>query len=633
MTTWNISSRLGMTGTVDNSSGLYLSWSITSPTVISFTFGGPNTIPLVGDWDGNGMEGIGVYAPADGTFFLKQTASAGDADITFQFGSGGQTPISWYDESAIPTHDQIGIISDSTVYLRRSFEPGPADITTITDNIICDYSHVKQCTYIPPSYSSSRSSFSVYETHPYYYNGTFKDLTVHIPSVADLGIDVVYLMPIWKRLDEINRWDIYDILDYYTFDPLLGVAQDVKDLIDTVHSYGMKILFDLVSAETCVGSTIYNNGWTLNIPLTNLQAIAATNGWVLKYDIPNVVYTGKIDNNNYAFYGLIVGSNVISYTSPPIWGPAIDRGNPDVITYFTNMAKYYVQTYDIDGWRIDVPGDSYNKTVFPGNHSSVNFYNSIIAGVKNIKPTAIFISEPTVPAGVVVDMEYAYMPFTGILPDVIGNAITSSQLVDRLLNITTRIPLYVIESHDLPRLSVTYPLYDRNFMVLVSTFYGSPFIQAGQEIGATADWSNEYVDWSDGDISLRNFYKKVLTIRNSSNALKYGLAKSVWKSGNNIYAYSMIYDIDKAVVLINFSGTQTTSTLDMPFVSGDVITDQLSGETFSITDPTSFTINVPAYSSRILMIPPSPSQAGFGLIGMLLVGGLAIGAMYSQTKT
>lgn len=642
MTTWTILSRLGMTGTVVIEDTA-LRWNITAPPseVANFTFGSPTSVPLVGDWNGDGIEGIGAYEAGSGYFYLRQTATGGDAEISVQYGAFNLTPISWYDESETPKYDGIGIIQGNTVYLDKNISSGNAEIATTIDNIICFSPLIKQCTYILPSYTHSRSSFSVYETHPYYYDGTFRSLTDKIPSISDLGIDVIYLMPIWKRRDESVLWDVYSIMDYYNIDSVYGTPQELKDLVNTVHLYGMKILFDLVTVFATIGSIVYNNNWTLNISTTNLQSIATTNGWTLHYTTANglnIVYAGQQLQSDgsyiYDFYGAIIGSNVVAFTYPSPWGPAVDRSDPQVIDYFTEVAKYYVRedTYNIDGWRIDVPGYSYNSIVFPGNHSAVNLLTSVINAVKTIKPNAIFISEPTVPVGVSVDTEYLYMPFTGIMSGVIGNIITSYQLVSRLLTMTTRTPLYVLESHDLPRLNTAYPLYDKNFIVLISTFYGSPFIQAGQEIGATNTWMvNAQVDWLNGNDLLRNFYKKVLTIRNSSNAIKYGFVEDIWKSGDNIYAYSTIYGEDKVVVLLNFRETQTTSVLNTPFKNGDIIVDQLSGETFDVTDPTNFGISVPAYNSRILMIP-QPSQAGFGLVGMFLVSGLVIGATYSQAQ-
>ena len=477
---------------------------------------------------------------------------------------------------------------------------------------------------------------SIYETHPYYYSGTFKSLTDKIPSIADLGITTVYLMPIWKHRDINVLWDVYGIKDYYDIGPEYGTPQELKDLINTVHSHGMKIIFDLVTPHATHDGIVYNNNWTMNISLANLQSISSINGWTLNYttvDGINIVYEGKqlqTDGNYiYNFYGTVIDNNVIAYTVPYIWGPATDRSNPELIKYFTNVAKYYVQEYNIDGWRIDVPGNVYNPIVFPGDHSSTNLFINIINAVKSIKQSAIFISEPGMPLDVVIDLEYVNLPLTNIMSDIIGNKITSSQLVNILLNTSVYTPLFVLESHDISRLSTRYPIHNKNFMTLISTFYGSPFIQAGQEIGATGNWmTNVQVDWINGDYTLRDFYKKILSIRNSSNAIKHGIAKDIWKSGNNIYAYSMTYEEENVIILLNFSDIQTTSSINIPFKNGDLIIDRLSEETFIINDPSNFIINIPPYSSRILTLPYI-SQIET-LSSVYIVGGLITGYLIHE---
>jgi hypothetical protein len=42
----------------------------------------------VGDWNGDGVDTVGVYNPITGVFFLKNTHDEGFADIVFQFGPG-----------------------------------------------------------------------------------------------------------------------------------------------------------------------------------------------------------------------------------------------------------------------------------------------------------------------------------------------------------------------------------------------------------------------------------------------------------------------------------------------------------------------------------------------------------------
>ena len=54
----------------------------------------------------------------------------------------------------------------------------------------------------------------IYETHPYYYpHHSFAEITAQIPSLSTLGINMIYLMPIWEYLSPV--W-VYAIYDYYT---------------------------------------------------------------------------------------------------------------------------------------------------------------------------------------------------------------------------------------------------------------------------------------------------------------------------------------------------------------------------------------------------------------------------------
>jgi hypothetical protein len=58
---------------------------------LTFGYGQPTDIPLVGDWDGNGTSTPGVFR--NGTFLLRNSNTRGEADITFRFGEAGDVPI------------------------------------------------------------------------------------------------------------------------------------------------------------------------------------------------------------------------------------------------------------------------------------------------------------------------------------------------------------------------------------------------------------------------------------------------------------------------------------------------------------------------------------------------------------
>jgi hypothetical protein len=135
MTIWTIKGRLGLTGTVDNSTGSMV-WNITAPSSVigNFTYGLPTDIPLVGDWNGDGAEGIGAYDPSSGIFWLKQIASGGADDIFFIFGVISDIPISWYDTK--DNADRVGIIRKECALLDSTLAAGYANVGVKTIGLV-----------------------------------------------------------------------------------------------------------------------------------------------------------------------------------------------------------------------------------------------------------------------------------------------------------------------------------------------------------------------------------------------------------------------------------------------------------------------------------------------------------------
>lgn len=73
--------------------------------------------------------------------------------------------------------------------------------------------------------------------------GDLRGLINKLPYLKSLGIDTIWLSPHYKspRVDEG-----YDISDYQDIHEPFGNMDDCQELIDKVHSHGLKILFDLV---------------------------------------------------------------------------------------------------------------------------------------------------------------------------------------------------------------------------------------------------------------------------------------------------------------------------------------------------------------------------------------------------
>src|SRR5262245_58124611 len=116
-------------GTVDSASvwSIRNSLSTGGPDVV-IPYGGAGQRPIVGDWNGDGFDGLGVYVPSTGAFFLRDTRTPGPADLAFSFGGGGSlVPLAGdYDGNGT---DTIGLYNPATgtFFLRNSNTPGAAD--------------------------------------------------------------------------------------------------------------------------------------------------------------------------------------------------------------------------------------------------------------------------------------------------------------------------------------------------------------------------------------------------------------------------------------------------------------------------------------------------------------------------
>ena len=94
---------------------------------IAINYGMGGDYPIAGDWDGDGIESIGIYR--NGKFYLRNSNTVGYADIEFAFGSAGDQPVvgDWNGDGI----DTIGVYRSSTFtfYLRNSNTAGYADMT------------------------------------------------------------------------------------------------------------------------------------------------------------------------------------------------------------------------------------------------------------------------------------------------------------------------------------------------------------------------------------------------------------------------------------------------------------------------------------------------------------------------
>ncbi|MCL4153668.1 UNVERIFIED_CONTAM: hypothetical protein GTU68_026475, partial [Idotea baltica] len=77
--------------------------------------------------------------------------------------------------------------------------------------------------------------------------GDLQGVISKIPYLRELGVDVLWLNPIYLSPLDDNG---YDISDYYNVHPDYGILEDLKELILLVHKNGMRLIMDLVINHT-----------------------------------------------------------------------------------------------------------------------------------------------------------------------------------------------------------------------------------------------------------------------------------------------------------------------------------------------------------------------------------------------
>jgi len=468
----------------------------------------------------------------------------------------------------------------------------------------------------------------IYIAYPYDFttDGSFKGITQKIPDLKELGINTIYLMPIWEH--EGDKEHPYGITDYYKINPEYGTEEDLHNLVKEVHNNNMKILFDLVTSYTPKSSWIYKNH-------------------------PDWLIHDK-------------SGNILNAYPNANWGPAIDHTNPEVIDYFVKVAKYYVQEYDIDGWRIDAPQNNYNPKVVSGDHSSTEMLRQIKKEITSIKPNAVLLSESPGPLywgspdfeplfDEMCEASYSYA-FSGLLridttglPKTIKNVkqlydyygVSSlrglyskakflfkngylQEVIDEKVSPKDFINFFVtepvkynrsrvrfLETQDTARVHGAFPKRHKALLVLISSIPGIPMIRAGQEIGEVDATMGHTVDWANGNSEIRDFYKKVFEIRKKNDALKYGNIKNVWSSGDYTFAYLRSYKDNHVISVINLYSRSVSSKLSLPINELTIDTnaqyqlyDALNNENFNVkgSDLSNYEVKLPAYGSRILIL-------------------------------
>jgi len=178
------------------------------------------------------------------------------------------------------------------------------------------------------------------------HGGDLKGIQNHLDYLSGLGVTTLWLNPVIEN-DMPNRTEHgYAFTDHYKIDRRLGGEKAYKDLINAMHSKGMKMVQDAV----------YNHVGRYHFTVQDLPMKNWLNQWP---EYTNTTYKDQAVFDPYA-------SNIDRKKMTDGWFtremPDLNHKNPFVVNYLIQHALWTVQEFGIDGWRIDTY--SYNDLDF-----------------------------------------------------------------------------------------------------------------------------------------------------------------------------------------------------------------------------------------------------------------------------
>ena len=361
-------------------------------------------------------------------------------------------------------------------------------------------------------------------------HGNLRGIIEHLDYIKDLGIDVVYLTPIFKS----NSCHKYDTIDYYQVDPSFGTTEDLKELVQKSHERGMKVVLDAV----------YNHSGREFFAFQDILEKGEKSkylDWYFIDELPPRGEWGEIPNFKcFGYYGGM---------------PKLNLKNPEVEKYITDVACYWIKECDIDGWRLDV-----------GDEISHFFWKNFRKAIKAVKKDMLIIGEIWHYAGDFLEgdewdtvMNYPfYLNLIDLLTD---EKINVSQFVQNLGYLKGRLnkkcyPLMwnLIDSHDTARfLHLCHDNKKKQHLAAAFQLLlpGMPMVYYGDEYampGANDPdcrrgmyWDEEYQDKE-----MYNWYKKLMQVRKTHACIVEGELID-----------TITNDEEDTIVLIRKSGEET----------------------------------------------------------------------------
>ncbi len=373
---------------------------------------------------------------------------------------------------------------------------------------------------------------NIYEVNLRQYTpeGTFAAFQKELPRLRDMGIEVLWFMPVTpisqqKRLGTLGSY--YACSDYTATNPEFGTLDDFKQLVQTAHGLGFKVLIDWVANHT---------------------------GWDHRWTREHPDYYKKNHEGN--FY------------DPNGWEDVIDLNydNPEVPAAMIEAMRFWLTECDIDGYRCDmamlVPLDFWRRARTELDQLKQLFW---LAECEEVRYHEVF------------DATYSWNLLHKM--EAFSRREANLQGLDEVLGYygngfpPNAFHLLFTTNHD--ENSHSGSEYERMgraaeaFAVLCATWNGIPLIYSGQELPNMKRlkfFDKDQIDWT-GTNALHGFYKKLLELRKNNAALRAGERSKTYRlhtgADQFVFAFLRQSDRDEVLVVLNLSD-QERSFFEIP---------------------------------------------------------------------
>ena len=386
----------------------------------------------------------------------------------------------------------------------------------------------------------------IYEVNIRQYSpeGTFNAFTKDMPVLKDLGVKVIWVMPInpiskvkRKATDGQFTSDIedekerkkylgsyYSVSDYKAINPEFGNLEDFKNLVDTAHDNGIYVIVDWVPNHT---------GW-------DHPWITAHPDWYTQNDKGEII-------------------DPINPETGESWGwtdvADLNYDNMEMRKEMINDLKYWLTEANIDGYRMDV-----------AHKVPQDFFEEVTKELKQIKPI-FMLAEAEQPALLekAFDMQYAWEGHH-LLNDIAKGEKNAEDFQAYIKKQDTMlqdddINMNFVTNHDenswAGTLRERMPNNKELFTALTYTMPGMPLIYSGQEYDLDHRllfFEKDSIPKTKGDYFT--LLQRLGELKNTNSALNGGKDAAAYKAidaGPSVIAFSRTKGDDEVIFVANIS--------------------------------------------------------------------------------